>query len=63
MNLAFSQGPQGLSDHLSMYWKGGDRSQEQPREEKQGRGAPKGEKQDVCGGEEEGTPESSASAG
>ena len=32
----------GTVDHHSKYWKGGDISQEQSREEKQGRGAPEG---------------------
>ena len=57
-----SQGPRGLSDHLSMYWKGETEAKSNP-EKKNGGGAQKEEKQDVCGGEEEGTPGSSVSAG
>lgn len=61
---ALSQGPPGLSAHLSLDWKGVEnRSQEQTREEKQGLGTQKEEKQDVCGGEEEGTQGSSVGVG
>lgn len=45
-----------------MYWKGETEAKSNP-EKKNGGGAQKEEKQDVCGGEEEGTPGSSVSAG